>query len=104
MIAGDGNVKLRNGPSGDRGARSKEDDMATEFKVGDTVQLRSGGPKMTIEQIGDFSLMGSAGHDQAKCVWFDGTKDFSRVFEFAALTKDDSPAVETAGVPRRRAF
>jgi uncharacterized protein YodC (DUF2158 family) len=75
--------------------------MATEFKVGDTVQLKSGGPKMTIEEVADFSLMGVAGRDQAKCVWFEGSKSFSKVFEFATLTRAEGPAAITGGVPRR---
>jgi uncharacterized protein YodC (DUF2158 family) len=41
--------------------------MAERFHVRDVVKLKSGGPKMTIEEIGDYSPMGVAGHDQAKC-------------------------------------
>jgi len=59
--------------------------MANELRVGDVVRLKSGSPKMTIEGIGDYSLMGVAGHDQAKCVWFEGPKRHSEVFEFATL-------------------
>jgi hypothetical protein len=33
--------------------------MEHEFKVGDVVQLKSGGPTMTIETIGNFGMMGS---------------------------------------------
>lgn len=35
------------------------------FAVGDVVYRRSGGPRMTIEAIGDL---------QVDCVWFDGTE------------------------------
>jgi uncharacterized protein YodC (DUF2158 family) len=35
--------------------------MPDEIKVGDTVQLKSGGPSMTIEGIRD---------EAASCVWF----------------------------------
>ena len=76
--------------------------MADGFKVGAVVMLKSGGPSMTIEGIGDYSPMASAGHDQAKCVWFEGNKRMEGVFELAALKMDDrhdSPAVLT--VPRR---
>jgi uncharacterized protein YodC (DUF2158 family) len=37
--------------------------MKTHFKKGDTVKLKSGGPKMTIEFITCF--------DTIMCVWFD---------------------------------
>jgi uncharacterized protein YodC (DUF2158 family) len=57
--------------------------METEFEVGDVVQLKSGGPKMTIENIGKYG-MGST-KDEAKCVWFDGTKRNEALFELAAL-------------------
>ena len=60
--------------------------MAThEFQVGDVVQLKSGGPEMTIETIGKFG-MGST-HDEAKCVWFDGKNRKEGVFELHTLTK-----------------
>jgi uncharacterized protein YodC (DUF2158 family) len=49
--------------------------------------LKSGGPNMTIEEIGDFSFMGTGGHDQAKCVWFVGTKRQEGVFEFPTLER-----------------
>jgi uncharacterized protein YodC (DUF2158 family) len=63
--------------------------MSEEFKIGDVVELKSGGPKMTIDNIGDYSLMGSAGHDQAHCVWFEKTKRITGTFEFAVLKKVD---------------
>lgn len=57
-----------------------------ELKVGDVVRLKSGGPAMTIEEIGKYG-MGST-HDQAKCVWFEGKKMQERVFELPTLTKE----------------
>jgi uncharacterized protein YodC (DUF2158 family) len=59
----------------------------SEYVVGEVVRLKSGGPNMTVEQIGDFSLMGVAGHDQAKYVWFVGTKRQQGVFEFPTLDR-----------------
>ena len=41
-----------------------------EIKLGSQVQLKSGGPVMTVEDIGDYSLDGS-GVQSARCVWFD---------------------------------
>jgi uncharacterized protein YodC (DUF2158 family) len=59
--------------------------MPEQLKAGDKVQLKSGGPIMTIETIGKFG-MGSQ-HDSAKCVWFEKTKLMSGVFEFETLAK-----------------
>lgn len=61
-------------------------EMETEFKAGDVVQLKSGGPKMTVESIDNYSY--TAEPDlKAKCVWFEGTKQHDSLFALAALTK-----------------
>ena len=44
--------------------------MEHEFKVGDTVRLKSGGPEMTMKGIGQYAI--GATEDNALCVWFDG--------------------------------
>ncbi len=49
-----------------------------DFKPGDVVALKSGGPKMTFE--GETSYGG-----EALCVWFDGKKMERKGFSFAAL-------------------
>jgi uncharacterized protein YodC (DUF2158 family) len=54
-----------------------------ELKVGDVVQLKSGGPKMTIEEIDNFG----GNHNQASCVWFEKSKRESHVFELTSLQK-----------------
>lgn len=41
-----------------------------KFKVGDVVQLKSGGPEMTIKAIGAYDT----GQEYVKCVWFIGTE------------------------------
>lgn len=61
--------------------------MPNEVGVGDVVELKSGGPQMTIAEIGDYSPMGVAERDQAKCVWFDGKKRMEEIFEIATLKK-----------------
>ena len=38
-----------------------------QFKKGDLVQLKSGGPIMTIENIGEY---GSPSETKVKCTWF----------------------------------
>jgi uncharacterized protein YodC (DUF2158 family) len=57
--------------------------MADGLHVGDVVELKSGGPPMTIEVIDDYG----AGHNQAMCVWFEGAKRESAIFELATLRK-----------------
>jgi uncharacterized protein YodC (DUF2158 family) len=59
--------------------------MSEELKEGDVVELKSGGPKMTIEGIGPYSM--GARTNRAKCVWFDGTKKLDSVFELHSLKK-----------------
>jgi len=43
----------------------------SEIKKGDRVVLKSGGPLMTVQGVGDYS-MSSGIEDGALCVWFDG--------------------------------
>jgi uncharacterized protein YodC (DUF2158 family) len=50
------------------------------FNVGDIVQLKSGGPDMTVTRIG-----ASAGEPMLWCTWFDGTKDAYGLFPPNAL-------------------
>ena len=57
-----------------------------EFKAGDVVKLKSGGPMMTIEDIGKYG-MGSK-TDRAKCLWFDGVKRMEGVFKLATIRKN----------------
>jgi uncharacterized protein YodC (DUF2158 family) len=57
--------------------------MQTEIKVGEVVQLKSGGPKMTVSQIG--KTMGGT-VDHAWCDWFEGTKKMDGTFPLTSLT------------------
>jgi uncharacterized protein YodC (DUF2158 family) len=50
-----------------------------EFKTGDTVQLKSGGPVMTVEKIISF--------DEIRCQWFAGKKLESGDFPLDSLIK-----------------
>jgi len=52
-----------------------------ELKVGDTVQLKSGGPIMTIEKIGMYGA-----ERKAACVWFEKSKKMQGVFSLTSLT------------------
>jgi uncharacterized protein YodC (DUF2158 family) len=53
------------------------------FSKGDVVILKSGGPKMSVVDIGDYGPMGP--EDGVKCVWFDKTKKFEDVFDAVTL-------------------
>lgn len=64
--------------------RYAESKMAEELKVGDVVELKSGGPPMTIEDIGRYNY---SDVPAAKCVWFEGKKRHEDVFQIATLQK-----------------
>ena len=54
--------------------------MTTDtIKPGDVVELKSGGPAMTVEDIGN------SGTPWANCSWFEGSKFTRETFELAAL-------------------
>ncbi len=48
-----------------------------EFKPGDIVRLKSGGPAMTVESVGQ---------DGINCVWFDGKRRLAKPFVPQTLT------------------
>lgn len=55
---------------------------------GDVVQLKSGGPRMTITALGNYSGGLSTGPENgAACVWFDGKSQKEAVFDVAVLHK-----------------
>jgi uncharacterized protein YodC (DUF2158 family) len=61
-----------------------------DLKKGDTVRLKSGGPLMTVQNLGNYGPTGPA--EGAYCVWFDGKKKFESVFDAAVLEiSDDKP-------------
>jgi len=64
--------------------------MATAFKPEDVVQLVSGGPRMTITQIGSETPV----DQKVWCVWSKGGKKKEDAFSVSALTlvPDDPPA------------
>ena len=57
-----------------------------DFKKGDVVQLKSGGPKMTI------AGQASSGHGWI-CTWFENGEVKTYVFDEEALTKADETEV-----------
>jgi uncharacterized protein YodC (DUF2158 family) len=60
--------------------------MADDLKAGDVVQLKSGGPKMTIEEIDTYD----GDHNKASCVWFEKNKREESIFELTSLVKAPS--------------
>ena len=60
--------------------------MPDQFKIGDTVKLKSGGPTMTI----DSNTQAFAGVDKVYCTWFDASKKHNKQsFSVAALEAVD---------------
>lgn len=55
----------------------------SNFNVGDVVQLKSGGPLMTVHSIGDYSPTGP--NPGLLCVWFDGNKKVEDIFDPRAV-------------------
>jgi uncharacterized protein YodC (DUF2158 family) len=63
--------------------------MASKFKAGDLVELKSGGPVMTIEKV--HTGFGNEMPSYA-CTWFAGAKENHKNFTEAALKKADDDA------------
>jgi uncharacterized protein YodC (DUF2158 family) len=53
--------------------------MVDGLKAGDTVELKSGGPMMTVEVVFD--------DGEVKCVWFAGEKQQTHIFADSSLVK-----------------
>lgn len=59
----------------------------SEFKPGDVVRLKSGGPKMTVLSL--------AHSQQANCSWFSGSECKTNTFSLAALKRATDGGEET---------
>jgi uncharacterized protein YodC (DUF2158 family) len=60
--------------------------MTETLKPSDVVQLKSGGPMMTVQDVGDYGVQGTG----ALCVWFDQQQQQTNaVFAPAMLDKVD---------------
>lgn len=61
------------------------------FKKGDVVKLKSGGPKMTVAETGDFGPVGPS--NGVECTWFEKNKLLSEVFpeEVLMITDPEVP-------------
>lgn len=58
----------------------------TKYKVGDVVQLKSGGPVMTISSLPNLDL----GNTDYGCTWFNGKKLERNRFEEEILQEPES--------------
>jgi uncharacterized protein YodC (DUF2158 family) len=58
--------------------------MAETFNAGDIVKLKSGGPRMTVENLGRDSRSGAS---RVTCTWFEGGDVKSHVFPAEALER-----------------
>ncbi len=59
------------------------------IKKGDEVKLKSGGPVMTVKNIGDYSF-GAGIEDGILCIWFEGNDVKEKVFDMATLVRHES--------------
>ena len=73
-----------------------------EFKLGDLVRLKSGGPLMTVEQVGERAMTGG---EAVWCVWFEtvGNKQLMKreTFPPVVLEYSSTPSIGVVGVTRR---
>lgn len=53
-----------------------------QFSVGETVQLKSGGPIMTITEVSETGMV--------TCIWWDGKQYKSQKFPSSSLVQEDS--------------
>jgi len=67
-----------------------------EFKMGDVVRLKSGGPKMTIANISEPRPGPIPPGKWVRCIWFDGSSIYEYSFDSTCLVK----VSEKAGSPK----
>ncbi len=66
--------------------------MAEELKAGDVVQLKSGGPLMTVGEI--------TRSNRRHCYWFDGVQLKNTMFDTVTLRRPDPPKKKPRPRPR----
>ncbi|CAJ0892967.1 hypothetical protein AMST5_04264 [freshwater sediment metagenome] len=62
----------------------------TLFKVGQVVQLKSGGPDMTVSEINEKSILDTDDRMRIWCQWFGGRKLEQGLFDVDALVLSSS--------------
>jgi uncharacterized protein YodC (DUF2158 family) len=72
-----------------------------EFKIGDLVRLKSGGPLMTVEEVGERAMIGG---EAVWCVWFEtvGKNQVAKreTFPPAVLEVSSKPVLGTVRLTR----
>ncbi|MDH4555754.1 DUF2158 domain-containing protein [Pseudomonas sp. BN417] len=58
----------------------------SEINKGDVVQLKSGSPKMTVQELSNYMMSGGP-ENGASCVWFEGTRPMEKIFDVEVLEK-----------------
>ncbi|WP_085600408.1 MAG: DUF2158 domain-containing protein [Pseudomonas piscis] len=59
----------------------------SDIVKGAVVQLKSGGPQMTVEDVGNYAgQWGTGPENGAKCVWFEKSEVKEKVFDVEVLT------------------
>lgn len=61
-------------------------DEAIEFQIGDVVRLKSGGPAMTVTNVGEAAMTGK---QTVWCMWFDTKGQQNGSFPLGAVEKDE---------------
>ena len=61
----------------------------SEISKGDVVQLKSGGPDMTVQALGDYTSSSDI-EDGALCSWFNDSSVHTEVFDRSALVKKEN--------------
>lgn len=64
--------------------------MPSKYKVGDLVKLKSGSPKMTVEQVSEVVPGLTGDQSNIECQWFSGTKLQSGWFNPQSLEPADA--------------
>ena len=74
----------------------------SQFKAGDVVELKSGGPRMTVTELADFSAgMGTGPKDGVKCEWFDTKHQrLTDVFDARSLKLSKPPGISSVRLTR----
>ena len=65
-----------------------------EFKLGDTVQLKSGGPLMTVSNVTEEAYMQYSKGD-VSCTWFEGNTVKQATFKSAMLNSSTDASKTT---------
>jgi uncharacterized protein YodC (DUF2158 family) len=72
-----------------------------EFKAGDVVKLKSGGPQMVVMETGDYAAgMGTGPKDGVKCEWYEKGKRVEDVFATTSLELAPTGGMATMRVTR----